>query len=403
MVKKMVGLLLGATLLVGCGATNQDEDTTEMDVSVDTTIVEDTSEEVDTSVDTSSVDTSDNGSAANSNLEDNHATGILFVPQQSDIEAGFTVENDEALGLLEQLVIEAGEGELGIEDDVAVHFTGLYLDHAEPKDAIFLIVNRTDMAMTNVDFSLSFGTADGEMIMEQNPVQLPEDSFGILEPNTAMPLYITVDPSKEELLLELIETRNETLSIDGFTFQEINSETQDISDAQGNGRGTGSSGTNAATNMPENGVETNHGLVLVPQVSDIEQGFTVETDSTLSQLQQIINQTEEVGIEGDIAIHNSGLYLEHSEGVSAVFIIVNRTGIAMSDIQMDVSFSTADGTVFLDEKAYHLREDSFGVLESETVMPLYFDIPQELTEEFLAIEDFYTTVYSIDSFDYVEK
>ncbi|WP_277631051.1 hypothetical protein [Atopococcus tabaci] len=405
--KRAVGWLLGAFFLVGCAGGGTTEDTTDAGVAVDTTIVEDTSAEEGTSADTSEADsgsatgTSGRNGPSNGQGEDDTASQILFVPQKSDIEAGLTVENDEALRMLEQLVLEADENELGVEEDVAIHFTGLYLDNAESKDAIFLIVNRTDMAMTNVESELSFGSADGEMVMDRTPVQLPEDSFGVLEPNTAMPLYITVDTGKEEVLLNIIETRNETLSIDSFTYQEINSETQDISNTRGS-RGTApDTGDTTVTSGSE--TDAPHEIVLVPQESDIEAGFTVETDETLSQLQQLLNNTEEVGIEGDVAIHNSGLYLEYPEGLSAVFVIVNRTPVAMKNIKMDISFSSNGGTVFLDEKSYHLSEQSFGVLEPNTAMPLYFTIPVELTDQFLAIEDIQATDYSIDSFDFEEK
>lgn len=82
---------------------------------------------------------------------------------------------------------------------------------------------------------------------------------------------------------------------------------------------------------------------------------------------------------------------------------MNRTPVAMKNINMDISFSSDVGTVFLDEKSYHLSEQSFGVLEPNTAMPLYFTIPVELTDQFLAIEDIQATDYSIDSFDFEEK
>lgn len=230
--KKAALLTLSAAFLVGCAGGNESTGSTDMDVTVDTTIAEDTSQEVDESesVDTS-VHTSGGSDTSTTTLEDNQAEGILFVPQQSDIDSGFTVENDEALGMLEQLILEADLSQVGIDNDVAVQFTGLYLDHPEAKDAIFLIVNRTDMSMTNMEFMFSIATQGGEVIMENEPIQLPEDTFGVLEPNTAMPLYVTIDPAMEEPFLQMVEERGEQLSMESFTFQEMNEETQ--------GRGSG--------------------------------------------------------------------------------------------------------------------------------------------------------------------
>ena len=194
---------------------------------VDTTTTVDTTETTIDSGATSSEETSMEDTSENLGEEDTTVetinNGILFVPQKSDIEQGFTIENDDALQKMEKLVRESDPAQLGIERDVAIQFTGLYLEGEEKTNAIFVIVNKTDMAMTNMEFKLSLQTADGTSLLDQYAIKLTEDVFGILEPNTAMPLYVDIDPSKKELLYKLVEERQEKISLDDFKYEEINS------------------------------------------------------------------------------------------------------------------------------------------------------------------------------------
>ena len=118
---------------------------------------------------------------------------------------------------------------IGVEDDVAIQFTGLYLEGENTTDAILIIVNKTEMTMTNMSFKMSLGTSSGEMVLEDHEIGLTEDVFGVLEPNTAMPLYVTIDQGKKELLLQLVRERQEIISLDDFQFQEIDSESQSVS------------------------------------------------------------------------------------------------------------------------------------------------------------------------------
>lgn len=160
---------------------------------------------------------------------DDLSSSVLFVPQKSDIDQGFTVENDEALKEMEKLILETDSDELGIEGDVAIQFTGLYLEGEDTTNVIFLIINKTDITMVNMEFELSMGTADDGFVIQRHPIRLTEDVFGVLETNTAMPLYITIKSDKKELLYGLIKERNEKITLEGFIYEEINSESQNIS------------------------------------------------------------------------------------------------------------------------------------------------------------------------------
>ena len=144
---------------------------------------------------------------------------------------------------------------------------------------------------------------------------------------------------------------------------------------------------------------------LVPQKSEIDQGYTLESDPLLQEIQTRMSQTEELGIDNDVAIHFTGLFLgeQGQDNVQAVFIIVNRTDMAMTNINLTVSMSTVDGDVILDSAPFVLSEDDFGILEPDTTMPAYFKIPMDSQEAFFSVSNLENVTYSIDSFEYDER
>ena len=144
---------------------------------------------------------------------------------------------------------------------------------------------------------------------------------------------------------------------------------------------------------------------LVPQKAETDEGYTLENDPLLQEIQKRMGQTEELGIENDVAIHFTGLFLgeQGQDNVQAVFIMVNRTDMAMTNINLTVSMSTVDSEVILDGAPFVLSEDEFGILEPDTTMPAYFKIPMDSQEAFFSVSDLENVTYSIDSFEYDER
>ena len=219
-------LTLSVFSLLGCSMNSDEGGNESTNKNVTETEVETSSEPVEETGGEDSISENNTGGTESSI---DPVDAILFVPQKSDLESGFTVENDSALQELEQLILNEEVENIGVEDDVAIQFTGLYLEGENTTDAILIIVNKTEMTMTNMSFKMSLGTSSGEMVLEDHEIGLTEDVFGVLEPNTAMPLYVTIDQGKKELLLQLVRERQEIISLDDFQFQEIDSESQSVS------------------------------------------------------------------------------------------------------------------------------------------------------------------------------
>ncbi|GAA0367293.1 hypothetical protein GCM10008932_19100 [Alkalibacterium iburiense] len=232
---------------------------------------------------------------------DDAANNTPDTEENQDTEAGLTIENDEVLSILHELVETSDIDDVGLPDDITIQFTGLYLDDAEQELLlpIFLISNRTEEAYTNIEMSITFGTSDGELLFEETSFMLGEN------------------------------------------------------------------------------------------------------DLILMQLQELINNTAEVGTEGDIVIHWTGIY-EYSmteENGDAIFLIVNRTGENVKNIELGIEFTDANGNVILQDERFYLSEEEFGILADQTIMPLYLEIPEDKEQFMIGLEDVNQAYYAFEYFD----
>jgi outer membrane lipopolysaccharide assembly protein LptE/RlpB len=72
---------------------------------------------------------------------------------------------------------------------------------------------------------------------------------------------------------------------------------------------------------------TDMAIPLVPQQMELDQGLTLESDSVLQEIEMRMAESEDIGIENDVAIHFTGMYLGETGEMQAIFIIVNRMGM----------------------------------------------------------------------------
>lgn len=144
-------------------------------------------------------------------------------------------------------------------------------------------------------------------------------------------------------------------------------------------------------------------ISLVPQKMELDQNLTLENDSVLQEIEIRMRKSEELGIENDVAIHFTGMYLGEEGNMQAIFIIVNRMDTAMTNINITISFSTVDGATILDKAQFYLTEESFGILEPDTAMPMYLKIQPENEEAFFSTSSMEELIYTIDEFDFEER
>lgn len=224
--KKVLTLLGAVMVLAGCDLMGGDSDTTTSSESSSTVATSETMASSEMSSESSAAASSEssiigtqetiidssNADATTTDME------IPLVPQQMELDQGLTLENDSVLQEIEMRIAESEE--IGIENDVAIHFTGMYLGEEGNMQAIFIIVNRMDVAMTNIDITISFSTVNGDVILDKAPFYLTEESFGVLEPDTAMPIYLNIPPENEEAFFSTSNMDDLVYTIDSFDFDE---------------------------------------------------------------------------------------------------------------------------------------------------------------------------------------
>ena len=294
------------------------------------------------------------------------------------------------MALLSEMVSSAEVDDLGFENDVTIQFTGLYLhnDEEQTLQPIFIITNRTDQTFTHIDMAITFGPSEGELIFDETYFTLAADELGMLEPNTAMPVYVNTDYSNLAAIDELSNTREEVITIDSFEF--------DSDESGSKGAGEVSEGTQSQTEDRE----TSADLTFIPTLEQSNEGETISNNLILSQLEELINQSPEVGIEGDVAIQWTGIY-EYStteKNGQAIFVIVNRSGMEYSNIELGITFTDMNQNVILEEERFFLDEESFGVLEDQTIMPLYLEGPQDKEHFIQGVLDVNNAQYQFNYF-----
>lgn len=136
--KKLLASLGVIFILSGCG--NEVDEPTENATQEDP--VEDVQDEgqVDEGEE-APADTDEQDTENEDETDASESEEITFVPQQSDIDAGLTVENDEVLMSINDLVESSTPDDIGFDDDITIQFTGLYFEAEDRVQPIFAIAN----------------------------------------------------------------------------------------------------------------------------------------------------------------------------------------------------------------------------------------------------------------------
>lgn len=191
-------LLSGTVLLVGCTSSLEDDSVMGEDVSEQESIEEDLDEL----------------------MEEPFA--IEFLPQENDLDGGLTVNNDPFLEEVADIVSETSADALALPGEVALFYTGITME-AENTDelrAIFLLTNRMNDTLKNIEVTFSFGENEENLLIDNGTIILNE-FFGILSPYTARPVYIEIDPSKQQELEEFEGELEAYVTIEEFDYEII--------------------------------------------------------------------------------------------------------------------------------------------------------------------------------------
>ena len=154
----------------------------------------------------------------NSNETDGSERGLKLQVLKGDKEAGVTVESNQFYSELEKVIQQ--NPKIGVENDFSVYVVDTYNDDEENSKLVLLGINRLPVAIKDFTFSYTLGSNDNEYVWERQPVEMKEETTGILQPNSVLPIVLPITEEQVELLRSL-EEGNTVMAIDDFKFEEV--------------------------------------------------------------------------------------------------------------------------------------------------------------------------------------
>lgn len=313
---------------------------------------------------------------------------LTFVPQVSDEEVDFVEGENEITDNILSFVDEHNE-ELGEAGEVSVDLSNEIIYPQDQSDlrGIVLVSNRSDEPVSNFGFDVTIESDEGTTFAEDQTVFLTEEHFGVLEPNTVMPVYVEVDPEYIEELAETTIDESGTATADNFVYDD---EPDNISEEATLGYNPVYVAELAQAGLEEEeeadpAAEGEFELLLPEAETMLE-----ENSSTLSNLQMITEQYAPMvrEYEQDWMDIWTGMVTMDPETEEAIgyFMLVNDTGEDLQDITFTLSLQddTNDVTV-LENLDIQLSADEYGVWEDSSVMPFSVDIPEEAMDDIMVL------------------
>ncbi|SDZ50729.1 hypothetical protein SAMN05421736_11544 [Evansella caseinilytica] len=146
----------------------------------------------------------------------NEVADLKLQVRTIDEETGLTLDNNE---LYEHLIKEVEERpESGIPNDFSLQVVDTMNEGKEDAALIFLAINRTKKPMKNITLSFTMGSKDGEMLWENEPIIMDESIYGVIQPDSAVPLLLRITPEMTELLSRLNDD-NLMMKIEDFDYE----------------------------------------------------------------------------------------------------------------------------------------------------------------------------------------
>ena len=358
-----------------------------------------------------SVDESADSNEEETTQEEEESQDVSFVLQESNRIAQVSPLNDDALRVLSDHVNGAAEGEyeVGTAGELTLDYSGVYLTGEDAVFAVYLLTNRTNVDMFNLQFEVTQETSGNDTVLEAYPLYLGKEIFGVLEQNTAMPVYIEMEPETAEDLDGLQfgdgeitlhhlnfdteenpigEDTNEDEFVEEFPETEGSEETEEDSIPEGYNFGYHPAYMIGVRQEEELMEDIQAGnvpdlTVQIPPIiaNDIQGGEIM----SMIRSEEIVNPASGFSQDGALSLFWTGISTGQYE--TTVFLLANRTGKEISDEEITVNFQTSDGDDILDNETLTLSSAEYGTFPTDTLTPIMVDIPAESRENFSRLLD----------------
>lgn len=358
-----------------------------------------------------SVDESADSNEEETTQEEEESQDVSFVLQESNRIAQVSPLNDDALRVLSDHVNGAADGEyeVGTGGELTLDYSGVYLTGEDAVFAVYLLTNRTNVDMFNLQFEVTQETSGNDTVLEAYPLYLGKEIFGVLEQNTAMPVYIEMESETAEDLDGLQfgdgeitlhhlnfdteenpigEDTNEDEFVEEFPETEGSEETEENSIPEGYNFGYHPAYMIGVRQEEELMEDIQAGnvpdlTVQIPPIiaNDIQGGEIM----SMIRSEEIVNPASGFSQDGALSLFWTGISTGQYE--TTVFLLANRTGKEISDEEITVNFQTSDGDDILDNETLTLSSAEYGTFPTDTLTPIMVDIPAESRENFSRLLD----------------
>lgn len=358
-----------------------------------------------------SVDESADSNEEETTQEEEESQDVSFVLQESNRIAQVSPLNDDALRVLSDHVNGAADGEyeVGTGGELTLDYSGVYLTGEDAVFAVYLLTNRTNVDMFNLQFEVTQETSGNDTVLEAYPLYLGKEIFGVLEQNTAMPVYIEMETETAEDLDGLQfgdgeitlhhlnfdteenpigEDTNEDEFVEEFPETEGSEETEENSIPEGYNFGYHPAYMIGVRQEEELMEDIQAGnvpdlTVQIPPIiaNDIQGGEIM----SMIRSEEIVNPASGFSQDGALSLFWTGISTGQYE--TTVFLLANRTGKEISDEEITVNFQTSDGDDILDNETLTLSSAEYGTFPTDTLTPIMVDIPAESRENFSRLLD----------------
>lgn len=358
-----------------------------------------------------SVDESADSNEEETTQEEEESQDVSFVLQESNRIAQVSPLNDDALRVLSDHVNGAADGEyeVGTGGELTLDYSGVYLTGEDAVFSVYLLTNRTNVDMFNLQFEVTQETSGNDTVLEAYPLYLGKEIFGVLEQNTAMPVYIEMETETAEDLDGLQfgdgeitlhhlnfdteenpigEDTNEDEFVEEFPETEGSEETEENSIPEGYNFGYHPAYMIGVRQEEELMEDIQAGnvpdlTVQIPPIiaNDIQGGEIM----SMIRSEEIVNPASGFSQDGALSLFWTGISTGQYE--TTVFLLANRTGKEISDEEITVNFQTSDGDDILDNETLTLSSAEYGTFPTDTLTPIMVDIPAESRENFSRLLD----------------
>lgn len=148
--------------------------------------------------------------------EDNDSEELTLQLLKSDEEAGITLDNNDIYTGLQSVIDQ--DPTIGASNDFTVSVVNIY--NAESGAMLIMLgINRLNSPIKDVSFDLTIGNGQDEYVFEDYPFFIMEETEGVIESNSAIPIVATLSEEEEELLRSF-DISDVHVEIEDFDFEE---------------------------------------------------------------------------------------------------------------------------------------------------------------------------------------